>query len=78
MINLIRCRDCENCKPIGRQKSNRYTIGRKRYWCEHPVVGTLDSKVFGNKAEGFIGFGENNYQSPLVLKTTPKWCPMKK
>ena len=26
----------------------------------------------------FVGFGENNYESPLKLKTSPRWCPKKK
>lgn len=74
---MIRCRECEFCKQFGRQNSNRYTFGRKQYWCEHPLTNELDNKVFGNKAEGFIGFGENNYESSLVIKTTPRWCPIK-
>lgn len=74
---MIRCRECEFCKQFGRQKSNRYTFGRKQYWCEHPLTNELDNKVFGNKAEGFVGFGENNYESSLIIKTTPRWCPIK-
>lgn len=74
---MIRCRDCEYCNQSGRQNSNRDTIGRKHYWCKHPLIKTFDSKIFGNRAEGFIGFGENNYKSQLALKTTPIWCPIK-
>ena len=74
---MNRCKECAHCKQIGRQNSNVNTVGRKHYWCKHPIVRTLDNKVFGNKAEGFIGFGENNYASPLVVKTSPRWCPLK-
>lgn len=74
---MIRCRDCEYCNQSGRQNSNRDPMGRKYYWCKHPLTKTFDSKVFGNRAEGFIGFGENNYKSQLALKTTPRWCPIK-
>ena len=74
---MIRCKECDYCKQIGKQNSNRDTVGRKHYWCKHPITDTLEDRVFGNKAQGFIGFGENNYESPLVLKTSPRWCPIK-
>ncbi|MDY4605278.1 hypothetical protein [Clostridium tertium] len=74
---MIRCRECEYCNQSGRQNPNRDTMGRKHYWCKHPLIKTFDRKVFGNRAEGFIGFGENNYKSQLALKTTPRWCPIK-
>lgn len=27
--------------------------------------------------DGFVGFGENNWKSPLTLKTSPRWCHKK-
>lgn len=29
------------------------------------------------RAIGFIGFGTNTFESPLQLKTSPRWCPLK-
>ena len=31
-------------------------------------------KAFGNKVEGFIGFGTPERESKLTLKTSPRWC----
>lgn len=75
---MAKCRSCSYCKQIGRQNSNRDTYGRKRYWCEHSLINLLDDKVFGNKSPGFICFGENNIKSPLTIKTSPRWCPLRK
>lgn len=71
------CKYCNYCKQIGRQNSNRDTYGRKHYWCKHSSIDLLDSKVFGNRTPGFICFGENTYESPITIKTSPRWCPLK-
>ena len=55
---MIKCKECEYCNQSGRQNSNRYTTGRKHYWCKHPLINDMNNEVFGNKAEGFIGFEE--------------------
>jgi hypothetical protein len=70
------CKYCSSCKQIGRQNSNCDTIGRKRYYCEHEGLVNIKNKN-GFPIDGFIGFGENNWRSPLVLKTSPRWCPRK-
>ena len=62
---------------INQEGKTQIDLRREHYWCKHPLINDMNNEVFGNKAEGFIGFGENNYQSPLVLKTTPRWCPIK-
>lgn len=69
---MRRCKYCEYCKQIGRQQSNRYTYGRKHYYCKHQ-----DAKTPPNIAEGFICFGENNKESKITIKTSPRWCPLK-
>lgn len=65
------CKYCGSCKQSGKQKSTRDHIGRKHYWCEHEKVKALTDW-------NFIGFGTNTYESPLAMKTTPRWCPRKK
>lgn len=74
---MPKCRYCNYINQIGRQNYNIDTFGRKRYWCEHPMISEIDIKAFGNKAPGFICFGENNYDSPLTIKTSPRWCSRK-
>lgn len=71
------CKYCFFCKQIGRQNSNRDTLGRKRYYCKHEGVSNIRDK-HGFLIDGFVGFGENNWDSPLVLKTSPRWCPKKR
>lgn len=65
------CKYCNSCKQHGRQKSTRYGMGKKHYWCEHERVKEVTNW-------NFIGFGTNTYESPLVVKTSPRWCPKKK
>lgn len=52
-------------------------MGRKRYYCKHEGVNNIRDK-HGFLIDGFVGFGESNLKSPLVLKTSPRWCPKKK
>lgn len=70
------CKYCEFCEQIGRQQSNSFTYGRKQYWCKHLSVKTMNDQIFGNKARGFIGFGNNDLESKLAIKTHPRWCPL--
>lgn len=48
------------------------SIGRKHYYCTNPMAKTPD-----NRTTGFIAFGENSYESPIQIKTSPRWCPMR-
>ncbi|EOU1153731.1 hypothetical protein C4D51_01225 [Clostridium perfringens] len=71
------CKHCLYCEQIGRQNSTWGSIGRKRYYCKHEGVSNIRDK-HGFVIDGFVGFGENNLKSPLVLKTSPRWCPIKR
>lgn len=76
-IILPPCLHCEFCENIGRQHSQRGRLGRKRYYCNHPVAAALRDK-HGLPLNTFIGYGEMTVKSPLVLKTHKKWCPLRK
>lgn len=69
------CKKCQYCRQGGRQQSQRGTLGRRTYYCEHPSVGDIKDK-YGWTIYPFIGFGDMSRESPLVLKTRKKWCPM--
>lgn len=69
------CKKCQYCRQGGRQQSQRGTLGRRKYYCEHPSVGDIKDK-YGWPIDPFIGFGDMSRESPLVLKTRKKWCPM--
>jgi hypothetical protein len=75
MIKL-RCIYCNDCKQTGRQESNRDTDGRKRYYCTNVSIKDMKDK-HGFPHSGFIGFGTNTWDSPLSIKTSPRWCPQK-
>lgn len=32
---------------------------------------------YGYPLNNFIGYGDISYDSPLLLKTSKKWCPLK-
>lgn len=50
--------------------------GRKTYNCINPEVFKMkDSSGF--PINNFIGFGDDSFESPLQLKTTKKFCPLK-
>lgn len=69
------CRYCNHCKQLGRQQRQQNRDGRKRYYCKNPKIKGLKDK-HGLPLQGFIGFGSMEPDSPLVLKTHPRWCPM--
>lgn len=71
----MNCRDCEYCKQIGRSESQRYSLGRKQYFCENPEVYKLKDE-YGYPIFNFIGYGDTTMESPLQLKTRKKWCPL--
>lgn len=73
----IKCKNCSLLKLSHHAKStrnNQYNgkAPRAAYYCQHP-----NSNKASDYRLGFVGFGEANYQSPLALKTTPIWCPLK-
>ncbi len=75
---IPKCSECDFCEMITRanakfSKSGIY--GRGEFFCENPETKKLPVKAFGNKAEGFIGFGTTEKESKLTLKTSPRWCP---
>lgn len=72
----MNCRECEHCKQIGRQQSQCGTLGRKIYYCENPKVYNLRN-INGYPICNFIGYGDMTLESPLQLKTSKRWCPLK-
>lgn len=73
----VNCKECKYCKQTGRTKGERYSLGRKEYFCENPEVYTLEDKK-GRKIYNFIGYGDTTLESPLQLKSYKRWCPLKR
>lgn len=71
---MIKCIKYESCNQMGRQNSTYSSIGRKTYYCKHSNIQDDYDKYMKSKG-GFIGFGTNTYESPLTVKTSPRWCP---
>ena len=72
----MKCKECKYCKQIGRSESQRYSLGRKHYFCENPKVYKLKDK-HGYQINNFVGYGDSTLESPLQLNTSKKWCPLK-
>ena len=78
---IPKCSECDFCKMTTRAnaKFNKSGIyGRGEFFCENPETEKLPKKAFGNKMEGFIGFGTPERESKLTLKTSPRWCPKRR
>lgn len=73
----MKCKECEYCKTIGRTNEQGVRGSRKTYYCENPEVYNLKNKK-GFPIYNFIGYGDTTIESPLQLKTSKKWCPLKK
>lgn len=71
----IECKSCDHCKQIGRQQTQNYRLGRKKYYCYHPLTLKMTDR-WGHPLNNFIGFGSMTADSPLVLKTAKRWCPL--
>lgn len=74
------CKYCEFCVQRGQAnstKNNAYGYPRKKYYCTNPLALELPIGAFGNKSREFIGFGTSEYGSPLSIKTSPRWCPLR-
>lgn len=77
----MKCKECEYCKMRGRAnvKYSGYGIyGRGEFWCEHPDTTKLPPRAFGRSAPSFIGFGTREKDSKPQIKTSPRWCPLRK
>lgn len=72
----MNCKECKYCKQLGRQQSQRGQFGRRKYYCENPKVYEMKDKN-GYPINNFIGFGDMTNESPLQLKTSKNWCPLK-
>ncbi|MCI8362251.1 MAG: hypothetical protein HFJ41_03835 [Clostridia bacterium] len=72
----MKCIECKYCKQIGRQQSQKARLGRKTYYCKNPKVYKMKDEK-GYPLYNFIGFGDTTIESPLKLKTSKKWCPLK-
>lgn len=67
------CKYCTFCRCTGRAGAQGAKVfGRKHYYCENP---NTEGDKNRNK---FVGYGDNTRESPLQLKTHPKWCPLEK
>ncbi len=77
----MKCKECEHCKMRGRANvkySGNGMYGRGEFWCENPDTVKIPLNGFGNSAPGFIGFGTMEKDSKLQIKTSPRWCPLRK
>lgn len=72
----MKCKECKYCKQIERSEIQRYSLGRKQYFCENPETYKLKNK-YGYQVNNFVGYGDTTLESPLQLKTSKKWCPLK-
>ena len=70
------CKHCPDCKQMGKMKDQGLSIGRKKYHCNNPVIKEKKDSL-GFPRNNFIGFGEATIESPLAIKTSPRWCPRK-
>lgn len=70
--NIQKCKDCEFCRPGGRQKAKYSCLknSRRSYHCDHP------ERLKYTKND-FIGFGDTTLESPLQLKSSKRWCPLR-
>lgn len=79
---MKRCKECKYCKMQARANVLYSGIGRAYgrgyFFCEHPETSKLPHGAFGNSAPGFIGFGTTDRESKLTVKTSPRWCPLRK
>ena len=76
MKNNIKCSECVYCRNTGRAEKRIGYIHRKLYHCSHYKAKDLIDEL-GNSVNVFIGFGDSKtFESPLLLKTRKKWCPL--
>ena len=47
-----------------------------KFYCKYEGVSNIRDK-HRFLIDGFLGFGENNWERPLTLKTSPRWCAKK-
>lgn len=76
----MKCRYCINCNPSKRANTtgnNSHGEPRISYYCTNPKTKNLPDKAFGNKDRAFISFGTVELGSPIAMKTSPRWCPLK-
>lgn len=73
------CKYCEHCKQCGRASAQgRRSFGKKYYFCGHEKAYDSYRKYTGERiGNNFIGYGDNTAESPLQVKTSPRWCPMR-
>lgn len=79
----MKCKECEHCKMTSRANikfagGGYGGYGRGEFFCEHPDVGKMHPRDFGNRAPGFIGFGTMEKESVVQIKTSPRWCPLRR
>lgn len=72
----MNCKECKYCEQVGRQQSQHRRLGRKIYCCNNPKLYDLDNE-HSYPINNFIGYGDMTLESPLQLKTSKKWCPLR-
>lgn len=75
-MNVVICKTCKYCEQRGRQQTQQNTVNRKRYYCTHFYLEGKKDK-YNLPVNTFIGFGFMGIESPLAIKTQPRWCPLK-
>lgn len=79
----MKCKDCKYCK-MGHRANIKFagggygSYGRGVFFCEYPEVYKLPLKAFGNRAPRFISFGTCERETVVQIKTSPRWCPLRK
>lgn len=79
----MKCRECEYCK-MQRRANIKFAghghggYGRGEFYCEHPESHNLPLKSFGIKAPRFIDFGTCEKDTVVQIKTSPRWCPLRR
>lgn len=76
---------CAGCSYMGRPIPNRVTGNnsykggpRSSFMCEHPKAVETFRRVCSTfpRLEAFIGFSKPGGKIP-VIKTSPRWCPLR-
>lgn len=72
MTKTPKCKECNYCKSMGRSQSQRNRIGGRHYYCGYSDSAKLDPRM-----TGFISIGDATIDSPIKIKTSPRWCPLR-
>lgn len=80
MKNPFRCSDCEHMGLMGRARLTSGTSWggpRGECWCKHPEAEASFAASGNRSASCFIAFTAPGGSTPAI-KTSPRWCPLKR